>query len=192
MDEKNSVNEVAETIMAGENTKEPLERLIAEAAKVNTRQQFKPIVGDTAMREQGKVPFDLVPPEFTAMIALVLEHGAKKYAPHNFEKGLPFDDLIRGALSHTLKLQSGEIYDADSGLYHASHAAWNMLAFGMMMMRAPQLEKIYSDGVARRKIGQLQTIADEFTKTTGGYSSVKVTEQPSLIEAINRLRKQMK
>ncbi len=175
-----------------QTTVAPLEQLVAAAAKANVRPQFKPIVGDAAAREQGKIPFDLVPPEFIAMIALTLEHGAKKYEPHNFEKGLPPDDLIRGALNHILKLQSGEIYDTDSGLYHASHAAWNMLTFGMMMMRAPQLEKIYSDGVARRRVGRLQTIADEFVKTTGGYSMMKVTEPPSLMEAVDRLRKQMK
>lgn len=178
--------EIAQTVVG------PIEQLIAAAAKNNVRPTYKPLIGDTAMREQGKIPFDLVPPEFTAMLALVMEYGAKKYTQHNFEKGLPPDDLIRGSLSHILKLQSGEIYDADSGLYHASHAAWNMLAFGMMMMRAPQLEKIYTDGVARRRTGRLQTIADDFVNATGGYSSLKVTEPPNFVDAVDRLRKQMK
>lgn len=81
-----------------------------------------------------KLNFALIPPEFDVQLATVVTHGAYKYNAHNFEKGLPVEDLISSARRHIVKIQAGEIVDA-SGCLHAAHAAWNMLALGMQEMR---------------------------------------------------------
>lgn len=81
-----------------------------------------------------KLNFALIPPEFDVQLASVLTHGAFKYGEHNFERGLPVEDLISSARRHILKIQAGEIVDA-SGCLHAAHGAWNLLALGMQEMR---------------------------------------------------------
>lgn len=114
------------------------------------------------LRETGKLPVNLVPAEFNLILAAILEHGAYKYAPHNFEKGMDPDDLLRGAESHLMALKAGVIYDPQSGLPHAGHAAWNMLTFAMQMMREPSLEELFISIVARRRAGKLTKVTREY------------------------------
>jgi hypothetical protein len=114
-----------------------------------------------ARREGGKLPYHLIPPEFPLLLALVLDYGVDKYAPRNYEKGLPFDDLLRGAESHLNALKAGVTHDNESGLPHAAHAAWALLAVGMQMLREPKLEGLYRTSVERRRCGGLLSVAEQ-------------------------------
>lgn len=57
----------------------------------------------------------------------VLGFGARKYAPRNWEKGLPFSRIIAPALRHALRLDLGERLDPESRLPHESHFWCNVL-----------------------------------------------------------------
>jgi hypothetical protein len=116
----------------------------------------------SGMREMGKLPVHLVPAEFNLVLSAVLEYGAYKYAPHNFEKGMDPDDLLRGAESHLMAMKAGALYDTESGLPHAGHAAWNLLTFVMQMMREPSLEELFTSVIARRRAGNLTDVAREY------------------------------
>lgn len=121
----------------------------------------------SGMREMGKLGVHLVPAEFNLLLAAVLDYGAQKYAPHNFEKGMDPDDLLRGAESHLMAIKAGEIYDFESGLPHAGHAAWNMLTFAMQMMREPALEELFVNVLLRRRAGKLVHVAREYAAKHG-------------------------
>jgi Domain of unknown function (DUF5664) len=112
----------------------------------------------TAVREQaGKLPYHLIPPEFNVFMALVLQYGANKYAARNFEKGLPMEDLLRGAEAHLTKLKMGELLDGESGLPHAVHAAWNLLTFAMQGARAPTTAAEFAaDTIKRRGVAPME------------------------------------
>ena len=83
-----------------------------------------------AQREKlNHLPYDLVPyQEITDSYVRVAEHGAKKYAPHNWTKGLPRVQIIGSLLRHTFAYVRGEDRDPDSGLLHTDHILWNAVA----------------------------------------------------------------
>ena len=80
-----------------------------------------------AQRENlGSLPYDLIPyQEMTDAFARVAEHGAIKYAPWNWSKGLPRVQIMGSLLRHTFAYLRGETRDPDSGLLHTDHILWN-------------------------------------------------------------------
>lgn len=71
-------------------------------------------------------PYDLIPfAEFTEAFARVAEHGAEKYAPWNWSKGLSRVQLIGSLLRHSFAYLRGEERDKDSNLLHTDHIVWN-------------------------------------------------------------------
>lgn len=80
---------------------------------------------DGAMREPstGKGRYDLVSPFAMQRIALWYELGSQKYAPRNWEKGIPFGRCIDSAKRHIDKFLMGKT-DED----HLAAACWNIMA----------------------------------------------------------------
>lgn len=89
-----------------------------------------PTTSSGAQREKLNVlPYDLVPfQEMTDAYVRVAEHGAEKYAPWNWTKGLSRAQLIGSLLRHTFAYLRGEERDKDSGLSHTDHILWNASA----------------------------------------------------------------
>lgn len=78
-------------------------------------------------KDAGKVRMDLVPAEWIIGLAEVCTMGAEKYEPWLWTKGMPRWRLIASNLRHTYAWIRGEHKDAESGLDHRLHAAWNLL-----------------------------------------------------------------
>lgn len=80
-----------------------------------------------ALREKlGALPYDLIPfQEIANAFSRVAEHGAKKYAPWNWSKGLPRVQVLGSLLRHSFAYLRGEERDKDSGLLHTDHILWN-------------------------------------------------------------------
>jgi len=79
-----------------------------------------------AQREMtpGKGRFDLLSPIAIQTVARIMEAGATKYKPRNWEKGLPLSSFLDSGLRHLFQLLEGdEVED------HAGQAAWNILGF---------------------------------------------------------------
>lgn len=71
-------------------------------------------------------------------IAAVLDKGAKKYAPRNWEKGMPYTKVYKSVMRHLDKIfatdyferpwcDSESLYDNESGLPHSWHVACNLM-----------------------------------------------------------------
>lgn len=77
-----------------------------------------------AIREptDGKGRFDLVTPFGMMRPAKWYELGSHKYAPRNWEKGMPFSRYVDSALRHIFKFIMG-MQDEDQ----LSAAVWNLL-----------------------------------------------------------------
>lgn len=56
-------------------------------------------------------------------VGKVLSFGARKYADHNWRKGIKLSRLLRAALGHTLAFMGGEDNDPETGLSHLYHAS---------------------------------------------------------------------
>jgi hypothetical protein len=63
-------------------------------------------------------------------VARVTSYGSQKYAPHDWMQGQSYSTLINSAARHFLSmLVHGPLScDSESGLLHAAHCAWNLLA----------------------------------------------------------------
>lgn len=78
---------------------------------------------------KGKMRHDLIPPWPLEQIAGVYTYGTKKYDDDNWWKGLKWKKDVFGCiLRHVWKWFRGERFDAESGLHHLAHTAWNCIA----------------------------------------------------------------
>jgi hypothetical protein len=65
----------------------------------------------------------LISPFAWERIAQHYANGAKKYAPRNWEKGMPFSRYLNSALRHIISYMKG-----DKTEDHLAAAAWNIMA----------------------------------------------------------------
>ncbi len=70
----------------------------------------------------GKGRYDLLQVLALRRVAVVLQRGAEKYSPRNWEKGIPLSRFVDSALRHLMQYLEGR-RDED----HAAQAAWNIL-----------------------------------------------------------------
>lgn len=77
--------------------------------------------------DSGKPPCELLSP--VAMIATseVLAFGAKKYAAHNWRKGLAWMRISGAIMRHLFAFMNGEDLDPETGLPHIDHAACEIM-----------------------------------------------------------------
>lgn len=71
--------------------------------------------------DQDKPRMDLLDSYAIEELAKVLTFGAKKYAPHNWRKGIKLSRLTAAAQRHLLAIMKGEDFDDETKLQHAAH-----------------------------------------------------------------------
>lgn len=83
-----------------------------------------------AQREKLNSPrYDLMPARLVNdYYGSVAEHGLNKYAPRNWEKGLPQSQIAASLQRHLWAYMEGENLDPDSKLPHVGHILWNAVA----------------------------------------------------------------
>lgn len=90
--------------------------------------------------DDDKPRMDLLDAYAIEQLSLVLTFGSRKYAAHNWRKGLSYSRLIAAALRHLFAYLMGEDKDPESGLSHVAHAmCCCMFLLGMSQMR-PELD----------------------------------------------------
>lgn len=72
--------------------------------------------------DTGKLPYDLIAPEFLAGTAEILAFGAAKYAPRNWEKGMAWSRPFSALMRHMWAWWAGEKLDPETGKSHLWHA----------------------------------------------------------------------
>ena len=72
--------------------------------------------------DAGKPAFHLLPDDAISEIQKVLEFGAQKYAPRNWEKGMAWSRVWNAALRHLWAWVRREKSDPETGLSHLAHA----------------------------------------------------------------------
>lgn len=71
----------------------------------------------------GKVPYHLLPSDALEEVLKVLDYGAKKYAPRNWELGMSWSRMFSAAMRHSWAWMRGEETDKETGISHLAHAA---------------------------------------------------------------------
>lgn len=91
----------------------------------------------------GKARMDLVPPSTLYAIAKVMEFGASKYQPHNWNRGMPWSIPYSCAMRHLTAFMMGEDLDKESGQPHLYHVACNIAMLIEFMHTCPELDDRY-------------------------------------------------
>ena len=73
--------------------------------------------------DEGKLRYDLLPPDAVKAIVRVLTYGSVKYAPRNWEKGIAYSRLIAASRRHEAAWEMGEDFDPETGIHHLAHKA---------------------------------------------------------------------
>lgn len=71
--------------------------------------------------DNDKPDMSLLSPIALVLLTKVLDFGAKKYAKHNWRKGISEDRLVAASLRHITAILGGEVCDRETGLPHAAH-----------------------------------------------------------------------
>jgi hypothetical protein len=90
--------------------------------------------------DENKLPMDLLPFDAIEAVAKILQHGAKKYQPRNWEAGMKWSRPYNAALRHLFAWGQRKDTDSDSGLPALAHAACSVL-----FLLAYELRKIGED-----------------------------------------------
>ena len=100
-----------------------------------------------------KVRLDLLSPLWLTGVGQVLTFGARKYAAHNWRKGIERSRLLGACLRHVLAYLNGEDNDPETGLSHLFHASCCLMFASELHETRPDLDDRYSifhkDGVIK-------------------------------------------
>ena len=72
--------------------------------------------------DAGKTPYHLIAPELLESVGQVLEFGARKYAPRNWEHGMAWSRPFAALMRHMWAWWRGEAVDPETGMSHLWHA----------------------------------------------------------------------
>lgn len=93
--------------------------------------------------DTGKPPCELLSPDALIGTANVLAFGARKYAAHNWRKGLAWSRLIGACMRHLLAFMRGEDLDQETGLPHLDHLACEVMFLQEFYRTRPDLDDRY-------------------------------------------------
>lgn len=82
---------------------------------------------------EGKREWSLVDFESLEPMVEVLEFGAKKYAPHNWKKGLSTTKILESMLRHVFELLQNKDLDEESKLPIIGHVMCNAMFYAYMV-----------------------------------------------------------
>lgn len=72
--------------------------------------------------DAGKAPLDLLPFDALTEVGKVLQFGAAKYDPRNWEKGMRWGKVLAALLRHVFLWAMCRGKDDETGLSHMAHA----------------------------------------------------------------------
>lgn len=70
----------------------------------------------------------------------VMEHGATKYEPNNWKKGLHITEISESLLRHLFAFLEGENTDKESGESHLGHILCNAMFLNYMYKFKPEFD----------------------------------------------------
>ena len=100
---------------------------MTEMNEEELRREVNEVLAERAASEgrkddAGKLPYHLLPSDAVEEILKVLEYGATKYAPRNWEKGMAWSRPFSALMRHAWAWWRGEHNDPETGYSHLAHA----------------------------------------------------------------------
>lgn len=86
-------------------------------------------INDSGIKyDEGKLRYDLIPPEAMEALAHIYTMGAVKYGANNWEHGMSWSRIIGALFRHLYSWIKGDEIDKESGKSHLWHVLWNVVA----------------------------------------------------------------
>jgi len=89
-----------------------------------------------------KLRYDLIPPLANRECAKVWTQALGKYPAGNWEKGMPWSEVIASAMRHLEAMRLGEMIDEESGLLHSAHLMANAAMLTEFHFTHPELNDL--------------------------------------------------
>lgn len=99
--------------------------------------------------DDGKIQLELLSSRWLFGVGSVLTFGARKYAAHNWRKGIAISRLLGAALRHTVAFLGGEDKDPETGISHLYHASCCLMFAAETMETKPHLDDRYKEGESK-------------------------------------------
>lgn len=93
--------------------------------------------------DQEKVRLELLSSSWVNGVGAVLTYGAKKYASHNWRKGIQISRLLGACLRHVFSFLNGQDVDPETGISHLYHASCCLMFASELMQTHPELDDRY-------------------------------------------------
>ena len=152
---------------------------------------FSPVTEDTTPRppttgakdggglryNSDKLRYDLQHPVAIEGLVRVLTKGAKKYAPHNWERGMKWSNILQSLKRHLAAIESGEDYDNETGELHIDHLQCNAHFLSAYYKIYPQGDDRNHSYLEDVKIGL--DIDEVLADWIGDWTSMKGMTTPS-------------
>lgn len=90
--------------------------------------------------DQNKNRVELLSPFWLFGVGNVLTFGARKYAAHNWRKGLDLSRCLGATLRHVFAFLGGEDLDPETGLSHLFHASCELMFASELYAYRPDLD----------------------------------------------------
>ena len=97
------------------------------------KKRIKKSAGKGIKFDDMKPYMALMVPEAEVEEAKAMSHGADKYGPYNFTRGLTVTRIMSSLKRHTNAFMRGEDYDPDSGKWHCHHLGNIRACAGMVL-----------------------------------------------------------
>lgn len=101
--------------------------------------------------DQDKVQLELLSSRWIFGVGRVLTFGAKKYAAHNWRKGLKRSRLLGAALRHIFTYMDGDDLDPESRLLHLYHASCCLMFASELHETMPETDDRYRPSEKQRR-----------------------------------------
>jgi hypothetical protein len=122
---------------------------------------------------EGKLRYDLLEPYAIQELVKVFTEGSKKYEDRNWEKGMKWSAMLASLKRHIAAFERGEDFDAESGLNHMAHAAWNAMGLVTYSKYHPELDDRNHNYLRRPRIGlDIDNVICDWTKAWGEYHDI--------------------
>lgn len=115
--------------------------------------------------DQEKIQLDLLSADWIEGVGKVLTFGARKYASHNWRKGIQRSRLISACLRHIFAYLRGENLDPETGLLHLYHASCCLMFASELHFTKPETDDRYKNTPTEKESCSKKGIKHEFYRT---------------------------
>lgn len=114
--------------------------------------------------DSEKIQVELLSARWLFGVGQVLTFGARKYAAHNWRKGIALSRLLGACLRHVLAFLGGEDCDSETQLSHLYHASCCLMFAAELHETHPDLDDRYKPALNTQRKASALHLSEELRR----------------------------